>query len=367
MATIYFLSNRNVLHETSKSGHIFGERFNKDGPQCFRVGEAEVVLNGSDPKQDEDWSVGRTKLYPEDLDSKRPGGEKLGSAHLFESLRKLLKAAEHDVVLYIPGFANTFENSAQRAAALQELYSSVDQTVIVVLFSWPSNGRVAPAWNYFSDRDDAEASGIAMGRALMRLVEFLTDLRKEDHNTLISARRTGEVPNSDALKQCTRRLHLLAHSMGNWALRHALRKFAELNGGRVTRVIDCTFLMAADEDNDALQQQLKLMRLDELSNRVFVYHANNDVALTISDTTKGMPDRLGSDGPQNLDLVGERVFAIDCRKISDTEFLHGRHQYYRLRDEAIVDVQATLADEPQENRPGREPIRHGRSWRLRSL
>ena len=44
-----------------------------------------------------------------------------------------------------------------------------------MLFSWPSNGMVQPAWNYFSDREDAEASGIAMGRALKQLVEFLTE------------------------------------------------------------------------------------------------------------------------------------------------------------------------------------------------
>ena len=131
------------------------------------------------------------------------------------------------------------------------------------------------------------------------------------------------------------------------------------------RVVDCTFLMAADEDNGALQMPLKHDRIDELANRIFVYHANNDVALTISDTTKGMPDRLGSDGPQNLDLVSERAFSIDCRKVSETALSHGRHQYYRLRDEVIRDVQATLADEPQESRPGREVVRPGRSWRLR--
>jgi esterase/lipase superfamily enzyme len=361
MTRIYFASNRDVLHETSSSGHVFGPRFNAGGPQCFRVGDAEVTLKGGDPKNDDMWSVGATKLYPETL----RGNGKYGSARLFDELRKELKAENKDVIVYIPGFANTFENSVQRAAALQEIYTSAAQEVMVVLFSWPSNGEVAPAWNYFSDREDAEASGLAMGRALKRLVEFLTMLREEDQKLLLAARRTGEVPPRDALQQCTRRLHLLAHSMGNWALRHALRKFIELNGGTVPRIVDCAFLMAADEDNDALQVPLKLKRLDELANRIFVYHAANDVALTISDTTKGLPDRLGSDGPQNLDLVSERVFAIDCRKVSETILSHGRHQYYRLRNEVIRDVQLTLADEPQETRPGREVVRPGRSWRLR--
>ncbi len=365
MTTIYFVSNRNVLRESHGKGRILGERFNRDGPQCFRVGTAEVTLKGKDPRKDDNWAVGPCALFPETLDSTMPKGAKLGSAALFEELRRTLKTENRDVLIYLHGFANSFEKSVIRAAALQEIYSTPSQKILVVLFSWPSNGEVQPAWNYFSDREDAEASGIAMGRALKRLVEFLTELRSEDQAVVLDARRAGGVPQPSDLKQCTRRLHVLAHSMGNWALRAAVRKFVELNGGRAARVFDCAFLMAADEDNDALQQGLKLKRLDELANRIFVYHANNDVALTISDRTKGMPDRLGSDGPQNLDLVSERVFAIDCRKISETgSVVHGRHQYYRLRDEVIGDVQATLADLPQEDRLWRVTVRPGRSWRL---
>ncbi|WP_305984405.1 alpha/beta hydrolase [Roseibium sp. MMSF_3544] len=365
---IYFASNRDVKHETSSSGNIFGNRFNEGGPQVFRVGEANVDYKGRKPKDDDSWSVGKTRLYDEDLDSSREEGELLGSSRLFEEMRKLLKKQDTDVILYIHGFANSFQNSVLRAAALQELYSSKDQQVVVFLFSWPSNGSVQPAWNYFSDREDAEASGIAMGRTLMRLVEFLKEMRQKDKETILNARAAGEVPDPKKLVQCTRRMHVLAHSMGNWALRHALRKYAELNNGRVDRILDSVFLMAADEDNDALEESLKLKRLDELANRIFVYHAANDVALTISDTTKGMPDRLGSDGPQNLDKISERMFAIDCTRISDTNKVsHGRHQYYRLRDEAIQDVQLTLSDTPQEGRPGREVIRHGRSWSLKPV
>jgi esterase/lipase superfamily enzyme len=366
MPTIYFASNRNINANASKPQDIFGDRFNADGPQIFRVGEAEVKLSGK-ATDDDAWKFGGVTLYEEKLDSDPPSqaGQKLGSAKMFEELRAKLKEENRDVIVYLHGFANSFENSLARAAALQELYSSRQQKVLVVLFSWPSNGEVRPAWNYFSDREDAEASGIAMGRALKRLVEFLQSMRAEDHAAVIEARRAGRVPNPADLRQCTRRLHVLAHSMGNWALRHALRKFIELNGGGAPRVFDCAFLMAADEDHDALHRELKLKPLDQLANRVFVYHAANDVALTISDKTKGNADRLGADGPQNLDVVSERVFAIDCKSISATTLAHGRHQYYRLRPEAIADVQATLADLPQEGRPGRETIRPGRSWRLR--
>lgn len=373
MAEIYFASNRELLvgdrpgEVVAPASEIFGGRFNAAGPQCFRVGVAEARLKGTDARDDDAWSVGKVRIFAETLDATAPesAGQKLGSGKMFEELRAKLKEDDLDVIVYLHGFANSFENSVVRAAALQSLYSSTKQKVMVVLFSWPSDGQVAPAWNYFSDRDDAEASGLAMGRALKRLVEFLEEMRKVDRETILAAQRLGEVPDRDALRQCTRRLHILAHSMGNWALRHALRKFIELNEGRTPRVFDCAFLMAADEDHDALQEPLKLKALDQVANQVFVYHANNDVALTISDRTKGMADRLGSDGPQNLDRVSERVFAIDCREISETALSHGRHQYYRLRPEAIADVQATLAGLTQADRKGRETIRPGRSWRLK--
>ncbi len=363
---VYFASNRDVIHESSKSGDVFGDRFNANGPQCFRVGQADLRLKGRDPKDDDAWSVGQTRLYPETLEDGKPRDPKLklGSASLFEDLRVTLKAEPLDVIVYLHGFANDFQNAAIRAGQLQALYGGGAQKAIVVMFSWPSNGEVQPAWNYFSDREDAEASGLAMGRALKRLADFLAEMRAADREAVLAARRAGGAPDPNDLVQCTRRLHLVAHSMGNWALRHAIRKFVELNGAKAPRIFDNAFLMAADEDHDALTAPEKLQPLTGLASKVFVYHAANDVALTISDKTKGLPDRLGADGPTNLDLADERVYAIDCGRVSKTTLFHGRHQYYRLRDEAIEDVRLTLSGAPQEGRPGRVTVREGRSWRL---
>ena len=56
MTQIYFASNRDVKHETSIHGDVFGERFNQNGPQCFRVGIAEAKLKGKDPANDDAWT-----------------------------------------------------------------------------------------------------------------------------------------------------------------------------------------------------------------------------------------------------------------------------------------------------------------------
>ncbi len=363
MTIIHFATNRNMRHETSKNGKNFGDRFNAQGPQCFRVGWVEVT-NGGDAKDDDAWEVGRCELYPEKLDSSAGAEAKLGSAALFEGMRAHLKQTDCDLIVYLHGFANDFPNSAKRAAALQRLYSGGTRPVEVVMFSWPSNGEVFPSYNYFSDREDAEVSGIAMARALKRFTEFLAKVRAEDREVIHRAKLSGEVPSACALRQCERKLHVVAHSMGNWALRHALVKFADLHPGKLPRIFDHAFLMAADEDSDALEHPHKLGRLTDLANWVHVYHARDDRALQISDATKGNPDRLGADGPASFDPLPERVFAIDCRDVSDTVASHGRHQYYRLRDEVIADVVATLGGDGQQGRPGRIDVRPGRSWRL---
>ena len=117
MTQIFFASNRNVVAETSATGAVFGDRFNADGPQCFRVGMTEVALKG-DPLDDNAWSVGATRLYKEKLDDTMPKGARLGSSKLFDDLPALLRKEVVDVVIYLHGFANDFQNSAIRAAAL---------------------------------------------------------------------------------------------------------------------------------------------------------------------------------------------------------------------------------------------------------
>lgn len=375
MITIYFASNRNVVHETSNSCRNLGKRFNADGPQFFRVGEASAELDG-DPYNDDDWRAADCKLFAEELDD---SDIRIGSPRFFGELRDILKSTDKDIVIYIHGFANTFANSVERAAALQEIYArtwdekAVDwnvagqQSPIVVMFSWPSNGNVFPRYEYFSDREDAEASGLAMARALERFVSFLMLLREGDRGVIRRFANEGLVPSPDDMAQCHRKLHLIAHSMGGLALRHALLKFANLpRRAPLPRILDNIFLMAADEDADALGDPSKLALLTDLANAVHVYHSNDDRALQISDKTKGNPDRLGSDGPDNFATLNERVFAVDCRHVDRTIVSHGNHQYYRLRKEVIEDTLMTVANVPLDGRDGRTTLVSRRAWRLKA-
>ena len=364
---IYFATNRDVIQEGTSNAE-FGERFNAEGPQFFRVGVCEVALRaGRQPTDDEAFEITATNLYREQATSRSEPRPRSGD--LFEELRQLLRNEDRDVLVYLHGFANTFENGIARAAALQTLYNLAagnGPDPVVFAFGWPANGRTFPATEYFSDRDDAKLSGTAMARALLALLRFMESVMAEDRASIRAARAQDQVPPRAVLKRCQGRLHVLAHSMGNWALRHAVLSIRDaLHVRPLPRLFKNAFLVAADEDADALGEPNKLGLLFDLCQNVHVYHSEDDRALQISDVTKMNPDRLGADGPTDLTSLPPRVFAIDCSEVDETIFEHGRHQYYRIRQEVIGDIKQVLQGVGPEQVQGREPIIPGRSWRIR--
>lgn len=346
MATVYFATNR------SYDGTLptdYGDRFHPLGPQFYRVGWADVVKVSNDP--DDGYKVKSVKTAPEKSGKEKDDeGAKLGSKGIFTTLREGPDKEEcaKDILVYVHGFSNDFKNTLCRAAQLMDAYAVTrnGETTVpdMFAFAWPSDASTTP-WGYASDRDDAAQSGIAMARALKRLIDFLDE---QD-------------------SKCGRRLHLVAHSMGNWALRHAVLGIRALLGSaRLPKIFDNAFLMAADEDDDAFEHQTKLGLLPELARSIHVYHSVDDLALTISDKTKFNPDRLGSAGPRTFSGISTRISGIDCSKVDETKTLHANHQYYRLRPEVIADVRAVIAGalRPDEI-PGREVVESGRRYRLK--
>ena len=337
--SIYFSTNRNM--EGRLTDPRFGGRTHKDGPEFYRVGVATVCKISDD--LDKGYEINDVKIKGEGVTNP----QNRGSDKLFAEIREDIRGRSCDALVYVHGFANSFESSISRAAQLHELYEIDHQDrskhPVVFAFSWPSNGQTFPPWEYFSDRDDAEASGTAMARAVLRFSDYM--------------RRTDD--------PCAQRIHLVAHSMGNWALRYAVQKLKlHAKERSLEPLFDNALLMAADEDDDALEKEHKLKPLLELARRIHVYHSNDDKALVISDTTKFNPDRLGYDGPRSFSGMSTRVVAIDCEAVDDTEFLHVNHQYYRRRPEVIADVKQVLTGVRPSNVIGRQVIEPGRRYRI---
>ncbi|WP_051329043.1 alpha/beta hydrolase [Geminicoccus roseus] len=336
---VCFATNRD-LAELPGGATTFGARFNAAGPHVFRVGCAEVALVGGQ------YQPGLVRLAPERLVAEDDVLPPLfGSEQVFARLKARMQAEGSDLLILLHGFATDFTMSLARAAELAHRWGG-DRPMPVFVFSWPSDGATRPRWRYGMDRADAASSGLAMARAIAAMLEFLAKVRSGRND-------------------CGQRVHLVAHSMGNWALRHAVQGLRTiLDCDRLPRIFANVFLMAADEDDDALNVDHKLAPLDRLAGAIHVYYAKSDRALVISDLTKGNPDRLGSAGPRDRGRLGDRIVCIDCSEVAWTGLGDGDHQYWRARPEVVRDARTVLAGHPADMVPGRRWSPSDRSYRI---
>lgn len=346
--TLYYGTNRGHEGADRWKPTGYGPRFSQDGSENLRFGRVTMkvddrTLRGhltrkrkgigdGDGEALADWlssrplaiDAYREQIDPAVADTHQPNAV-FGSQALFADLKGHMDAGA-DVLIFIHGFNVSWPEAVGSALALQcMLNHQGDQPVVVVLFSWPSDGRSMPFTSYRSDRTDAKASGYAVGRALLKFRDFLEGLRSQV--------ATG------AARPCDQEVHLLCHSMGNYVLQNALQRVAEFCPGTLPRMLTHVFQCAADVDDDVLEPGEPLGRLDELSTWIHVYTNREDNALRVSDFTKGNPDRLGSAGPARPQQVHTKVLQIDC-----TPLVGGlvEHSYY-LCGKVSRDIAQTIS------------------------
>ncbi len=339
MIKVFFGTNRNPNRK--KRPDNFEGKFSNDGLANLRFGIAEV---SGDDLEDYEIYVAQEKIP---FDRKRETViEKrtvLGSQEIFQSVRQEMIDHARDTIVFIHGYNVSFHEALTNAARLKRSFSKVrgGPGVNMVLFSWPSDGSMMPFLAYASDRRDAAASGPAFARGLLKLTEFLQ----------------GATP----MESCNQRIHLVAHSMGNYVLRHTVQQFIAQSQGRPARLFDEVLLMAADEDDDAFEHDFKLKPLPRLAKRVNVYFNNNDRAMSVSDKTKGNPDRLGDDGPRVPRGIPGKVSLIDCTSVVDGLV---EHSYYLDSEEVVADMQEVLVATPSEQIEGRKYVHETNCYRL---
>lgn len=374
---IHFATNR-AFEPRDGGGVRFKAEINQPIACEFRVGRAEVEVRGRGERREYRLNEKSVQIYPErrmrsdaDCQAVVDGGElpaelaypkaramareiaesreRFGSTEMFAELQADMQANACDALLYIHGFNNTFADAIEAAAELADRYAQAGKALRVVLFSWPSEGKLFPPTRYFDDRTAARLSAMALARALARLRDLIEEFARDG-------------------RACNQRLHVMAHSMGNYALRFAvndlINKYAD---GRPLPVFENVFLMAADADDDALELDLnvaKLQPLGRIAQHIHVYHSKGDIALRVSDWTKGNPNRLGAGGPRSMPKVDDRVVAIDCREVDDTPGDNGKHNYFRRRAEVVADVAAVLSGVAPDRIAGRN-ARGERRYRIR--
>lgn len=246
-----------------------------------------------------------------------------------------LSNAGRNLLVFIHGFDNAFEDGITRAAFNREFLAAskrpgTDTTVLA--FSWPSLGKIVSSLEldaaYRHDLKMATLSGI-------HLMSFFAQIQP----LLSLARAHG----------C--RTYLLAHSLGNLALQSGVENWF-LHGKRNAELFNVSILAAGDCGFDAFAQP-HLTGLDGLSlltSRISMYYSREDEVLDLSRIVNGLP-RLGQDGP--IDRANQTTFPIATYRMFDAtgikdydpDFLTS-HQYYRLSPTVRAAIAVDMAPAP---------------------
>ncbi len=238
----------------------------------------------------------------------------------FTSIRQTIAAAdENDAFIFVHGYNVSFDEAAMRTA---QIAHDVKFGGAPILYSWPSRASVE---GYFSDEDNVAYSH-------KHMLQFLKDVREK----------------TDAKK-----LHLIAHSMGNRALTKALVELKEENyfkDFQFTQII----LAAPDIDAQIFIEDIAPMLSNTSSGQVTLYVSSKDKALELSRSFRKHLRRAGDGGADIVCVKG--IETIDASHV-DTSWLG--HGYFAETKSLLDDINSILQknETPQERKL--KPFRKG--------
>ena len=183
----------------------------------------------------------------------------------------IAQAEGRDILVFIHGFRNTFEEAALDAAHLSDGIGFRGDTMV---FSWPSK---AGLFDYSYDRESAMWSRDAFERVLDAV--------------MLSAMRS--------------RVHLVAHSMGSMLTLEALRQLNARYGDAVADKIGAVVFASPDIDMDLFVSSIE--RLGPLARKITIVTATNDRALALSRRLAGGITRVGAAEKAQLERLGLNV------------------------------------------------------------
>lgn len=344
--SIFLITNRSVT----------GEKINDTGKErglsTFRIAECRIVEKKDKTPLHERVQytllkdIGDKAGYRRSNGSVRPMHELAtnlerlsGSERLFAQLYGQLVASSErsDVLFFIHGFANDVESSLKNIYQLHKRYVEPADSPIehLIYFSWPTIGNMR--LTYWNDQEDAENAGQVVARLFRLLRGFYIDMFE-----------LGNQPH------CGHRLHLMAHSMGNQVLGHAMDA---MNKRNLFRMFEEVILLNADIEHDAFEQGEPFEHLEKLAERIHMYIHHSDDALLVSRFSKNFNKRLGHRGPRSLTSLPDNAFVVDTSKteqdIDAIKFFDelrekvADHWGYLYRSRVIEDVCAVLSGEDE--------------------
>lgn len=211
------------------------------------------------------------------------------------------RSSAKSAFVFVHGYNVGFDQAVYRTA---QLSYDLGFDGAPILYSWPSE---ATELGYPVDANNSQWS-------IPHLQYFLED---------VSAKTGARV------------IHLIAHSMGNQPLVHALREIAIAPRTGPRPRFNQIVLTAPDIDLGTFQQLAGTIR--NAGERITLYASSNDVALRLSKKYQGY-QRAGDSLPQVAVLPG--IDTIDVSAIDETSFLG--HSYYGDNRSVLTDLFALI-------------------------
>ncbi|MEM0914141.1 MAG: alpha/beta hydrolase [Planctomycetota bacterium] len=322
---MFLITNRHIQpHVTFGGVEILGDTVSNDRMNDLRVLEASVV-DGADH-----LTVIRDRLDNADIDSletltpteiaRLAAGpapdhdDQDGPWHGMYGSRLVadrLVRDGRDVVLFVHGYNTNVEAALRRSREIEENYD-----VQVVLFCWPSDGRTI---RYNRDKLDARLSASALHRVIEIAASHLELLRGGEVERLVEEARNAHPADRErrdarvaerVAASCPVKLALIAHSMGNYLLKHV---FNSSLASRLPVLFDNVLLSAADTNR---RDHASWVDCVPHRNRLYVCINEDDYALGLS-RLKG--------GEQQLTRLGHSVKGLDARSATYVDFTGAQH------------------------------------------
>ena len=218
----------------------------------------------------------------------------------------------HQAFIFVHGYRTTFEDALYRVAQIAyDLGQDGVPFGTPFLYSWPSAGNLH---DYIYDAESAQLS-VANLRQFIKLV---------------------------AEKSGARRIHLIAHSMGNRPLLAALDDIASFSGpaGWPKETLNSPYkiyqVIFASPDMDARQFSQLVGHIRTQVEGMTLYASSSDIAMKAARRAYRGSPRAG-DVPIEGPIIVKGVDTIDVSQIS-TDIIAAGHSEYAERNELLSDM-----------------------------
>ena len=260
-----------------------------------------------------DDSLGNAEFKTADLDT---------FIHLMKTDFENLPDEKNQPMVYIHGmFGNQSTVLYYSKTEMRRLFDRVPECDIArfIVIRWPAQSPI-----YKIDKDNAHKIAPLLNPTFSKIVVALNDLNISPD--------------------------IFAHSLGTefFAAMHE-----SMDNDSI--LLDQVILAAPDLDLNVFDDQQPLDGLENICNRVTVYHSHQDMTLGFSSklNKKG---RLGLDGPEMKNYQKDNLIFVDVSEIKDEEDFPLRltgHSYYRSSPIITMDMSKTLIGKKAESITGR--------------